>query len=135
MNDENNVQVTQAIDTELLGQQFNKIATILADAYITRKNKPSVEEMFRVLGYSYEQGKLYVAHIQALQKLLIEEYEVMGLDLASEIIKNGEKFEVGKLSKYEAKVLTNKLQNVICLINQIKYIQEKRQETAGAFNI
>lgn len=125
-----NMGTAEQVDVNVLGQQYNAIASVLAEAYLARKEKPSIKEMLSVIGQPYTEGKLYVGHIQALQRLLKEEYEVMGLDYVNEVNKHGEPFQIGKLTSYERQVLTNKLRNVVSYTNQVRLIQESHNKVA-----
>ncbi len=107
-----------------LGEKANVIASVLADSYIEKKNLPKVEELLEELNQPYQKGKLYVAHVVALQSMLKEEFEVIGINLEEFVNKNGEVFTPGKLSNYESKVLLNKLDNVTWYTNLIRKIKE-----------
>jgi hypothetical protein len=112
------------INVEEFNEDLATVATVLADAYIKRCGKPSVEDLFKEEGTEFVPGKLYSAHVKALQIMLKDEYKLLGLDLVAEVEKNGEKFVLGQFSKYETKIIVNKSITAGCLIDRVREIKE-----------
>lgn len=122
---DNNVII---IDKTELDRNFNFMSILLAEAYIDRNKMPKVSELVAASGNEYHEGQVYGAHIQALQKMLIEEFKIMGLDLNTEIEKHGEKFEIGKFSNYENNIILNKLESLGYFANKLIEYKEKNKK-------
>ena len=122
---DNNVII---IDKTELDRNFNFMSILLAEAYIDRNKMPKVSEFVAASGNEYHEGQVYGAHIQALQKMLIEEFKIMGLDLSTEIEKHGEKFEIGKFSNYENNIILNKLESLGYFANKLIEYKEKNKK-------
>ena len=111
----NNVNADQAT----LDNAFDKMIILLGESYIDRCGMPKVADIVKEGGVEYEKGKVYGAHIQAVQRLLIDEFKVMGLNLVTEIEKHNEKFEIGKFSKYENDIVVNKIGNLGFFVDKV----------------
>ncbi len=112
--------------TNNISKQFDSMLILLAEGYIDKCKMPKVPELLQEVGVTYEKNKLYGAHIQAIQRLLIDEFKVMGLDLIKEVEKHNEKFEFGKFSKYENDILVNKIENLVFYTNKIMEYKETK---------
>lgn len=106
-------------DREKLNKDLDTMLIFLAEAYVDRCKMPKIPDVLREVGVTYEKNKVYGAHIQAVQRLLIDEFKIMGFDLVKEVEKHNEKFEIGKISKYEKDILINKIENLACYTNKI----------------
>ena len=112
------------MNREESNKEFGAMASVLADGYIIRNNKPSVEALLKNEGAEYVPGKLYAAHVKAIQMLMMEEFKLIGLDLVKEVEKRGEQFVLGQLSKYENAIVVNKVATLGCVVERIRELKE-----------
>lgn len=101
-------------------EQFNIILQLIVDGYLFSKKQPSMSSILKTENLEDKPGVLYRSHISFLQLLIQDELNVIGINLQGEVEKNGEKFEVGKLSNFEKRYLTNKVNTLIGILKIFK---------------
>ncbi len=101
-------------------KSINLVIQFMVDGYLKRNEQPSMKELLAADNIEDKPGVVLNYHIAFIQAMILEELAIVGLDLTQEIQKNGEKFEWGNLSQYESKYLSNKMENVVGLVDVIR---------------
>ena len=111
----NNKSFKLLSDTE----KFNWFIQLLVAGYLKRKKMPPMSVILEKSNLENKPGVIYGCHIEYVQILMTEELSLIDKNLKEEIKKNNEEFKVGQLSNYEKKYLTNKIENLMGVVEVI----------------
>ena len=100
--------------------RVNFLIQMLVDGYLRRKEMSSMDELLKTEGIENKDGVIYGYHIEFVQLLIQEELSILGIDLQTVVEKNGSKFVAGQLSDFEKKYFTNKINNLIGVLDIVK---------------
>lgn len=104
------------VNYEKSKEGFNISIQFLVEAYLKSKGEKSLDYYLKLNGKDNIPGKLYNWHIIILQTILNEELKYYDLNLEDQLAKRNIKFEQGKLSQFEEKIICDKIAVITCLL-------------------
>lgn len=121
-----NLNKSELGNTREIDKNYSIIAQIIVDSYLQFKDGITMKEFLEKKGLENKPGLIYDYHVVMLQTMFDDEYKLLGTDLATEILKNGEEFISGKLSNFENKLLANKVIFTTNVMNVLKNNLEQK---------
>ena len=101
-------------------KNINIIIQYIVEGYLKRKQGTSMRELLQSEGIEDKAGVIYNYHIAFLQCMIAEELLTIGVNVAEEVLKRGEQYQLGKLSEFESPYVDNIIANTAGLIEVIK---------------